>query len=147
VTIRKGTDLNIPLIVKKIERWAIDRLTAFGANARTHSDEQISQIAASIEEFGFVNPILVGGDGVIVAGHARLRAAQKLGMREVPVIVLGHLTEIQRRALVIADNQLALNAAPRSLREAAEYTHKGQSYTGARSVSGPESANLLKQRR
>src|SRR5580704_9318313 len=98
------------ITVQQIEHWEIERLISFPGNARTHTREQIAQIAASIAEFGFVNPILVGTDAVIIAGHARLLAAQKLGMREVPVIVLGHLSETQRRALVIADNQLALNA-------------------------------------
>ena len=72
--------------------------------------EQVVQVAGSINEFGFVNPILVGPDNVIIAGHARFGAAQKLGLTEVPVIVLRHLSEAQRRALVIADNRLALNA-------------------------------------
>src|SRR6266851_1659518 len=88
----------------------IDQLVPYQKNARTHSDEQIAQIAASIQAFGWTNPILVGPDYVVIAGHARLAAAKKLGMSEVPVIVLGHLSEAQRRALVIADNQLALNA-------------------------------------
>jgi ParB-like chromosome segregation protein Spo0J len=78
--------------------------------ARTHSDAQIAQIAASIKEFGWTNPILVSGDDSIIAGHGRLMAARKLGMEEVPVIVLDHLSKSQQRALVIADNQLALNA-------------------------------------
>ena len=94
----------------QIELWPVDRLIPYARNARTHSDEQIAQVAASIAEFGFVNPVLVGADGVIIAGHARLLAARKLKMAEVPVIVLGHLTEAQRRALVLADNKLALNA-------------------------------------
>ena len=94
----------------QIEQWPIDRLIPYIRNARTHSDAQIAQVAASIAEFGFVNPVLVGADGVIIAGHARLLAARKLKMAEVPVIVLGHLTEAQRRALVLADNKLALNA-------------------------------------
>jgi DNA modification methylase len=93
-----------------IERWPIERLIPFARNPRTHSDEQVAQIAASIAEFGFVNPVLVGSDGVIIAGHARLAAARKLGLAEVPVIVLDHLSEAQRRALVIADNKLATNA-------------------------------------
>jgi DNA modification methylase len=88
----------------------VDQLVPYQKNARTHSDEQIAQIAASIQEFGWTNPILVGPDYVVIAGHARLAAAKKLRLTEVPVIVLGHLTEKQRRALVIADNQLALNA-------------------------------------
>ncbi|MGC8761991.1 MAG: site-specific DNA-methyltransferase [Bryobacteraceae bacterium] len=94
----------------QIERWPIERLIPFARNPRTHSDEQVAQVAASIAEFGFVNPILVAADGVIIAGHARLAAARKLGLAQVPVIVLAHLSEAQRRALVIADNRLALNA-------------------------------------
>jgi ParB/RepB/Spo0J family partition protein len=88
----------------------IDQLVPLQKNARTHSEEQIAQIVASIQEFGWTNPILVGPDYVIIAGHARWAAAKKLRMTEVPVIMLKHLTEAQRRALVIADNQLALNA-------------------------------------
>jgi DNA modification methylase len=94
----------------QVVRWPVDRLLPYARNARTHSDEQVAQIAASIAEFGWTNPILAGGDGVVIAGHARLQAARKLRMTEVPVIVLDHLTEAQRRALVIADNRLALNA-------------------------------------
>jgi hypothetical protein len=90
-----------------IEKRPLGRLTPYLGNARTHSDEQITQIAASIAEFGFINPILIGDDGVIIAGHGRLAAAKSLGMIEVPVIVLDHLTEAQRRALVIADNRIA----------------------------------------
>ena len=82
----------------------------YARNARTHSDAQVAQIAASIAEFGFTNPILAGSDGVIVAGHGRLAAAQKLGIETVPVVVLDHLTPTQRRALVIADNRIAENA-------------------------------------
>ncbi|MBM3748949.1 MAG: site-specific DNA-methyltransferase, partial [Acidobacteria bacterium] len=94
----------------EVRIWPVDRLLPYARNARTHSDEQIAQIAASIAEFRFTNPILVGLDNVIIAGHARLLAARKLGMTEVPVIVLDHLTPSQRRALVIADNRLALSA-------------------------------------
>jgi len=93
-----------------IERWPLERLIPYARNPRTHTEEQVAQIAASIAEFGFVNPVLVGADGVIVAGHARVMAARKLGMTEAPVIVLDHLSETQRRALVIADNRLAQNA-------------------------------------
>jgi DNA modification methylase len=93
-----------------IERWPLDRLIPYARNPRTHTEEQVAQIAASIAEFGFVNPVLVGADGVIIAGHARVMAARKLGLGEVPVIVLDHLSEVQRRALVIADNRLAENA-------------------------------------
>jgi DNA modification methylase len=85
-------------------------LIPFARNPRTHSDAQIAQIAASIAEFGFNSPILVDSNAGIIAGHGRLLAARKLGLKEVPVIVLDHLTEAQKRAYVIADNQLALNA-------------------------------------
>ncbi len=94
----------------QVVTWPVDRLIPFARNARTHSDEQVAQIAASIAEFGWTNPILAGGDGIVIAGHARLLAARKLRMTEVPVIVLDHLTETQRRALVLADNKLAMNA-------------------------------------
>ena len=99
-----------PLLVGHIEPRPVDQLVSYVNNARTHSKKQIRQIAASIREFGFVNPILIGPDNRIVAGHARLLAARKLGMQEVPVIILEHLTEAQCSALVLADNQLALNA-------------------------------------
>ena len=94
----------------QVQIWTIDRLLPYIRNARTHSDEQVAQVAASIREFGWTNPLLVAADGVIIAGHARLAAARKLKMIEVPVIVLDHLTEAQRRALVLADNRLALDA-------------------------------------
>jgi DNA modification methylase len=94
----------------RIEQWPVERLVPYARNARTHSDGQVAQVAASIAQFGFVNPILVGPDRVIIAGHARLLAARKLEMSEVPVIVLEHLSESERRALVIADNRLAANA-------------------------------------
>lgn len=85
-------------------------LIPFAKNARTHSDAQVAQIAASIREFGWTNPILVDGDNGIIAGHGRLLAARKLGMATVPVIELANLSEAQKRALIIADNKLALNA-------------------------------------
>ena len=94
----------------QVVTWPVDRLIPYIRNARTHSAEQVAQIAASIAEFGWTSPILAGSDGIIIAGHARLLAARKLGMTEVPVIVLDHLSEAQRRALVLADNKLALNA-------------------------------------
>lgn len=97
-------------LADKIERWPTTKLLPYARNARTHSEEQVAQIAASIAEFGFTNPILAGADGVIVAGHGRLAAAQKLGLSTVPVVVLDHLTPTQRRALVIADNRIAENA-------------------------------------
>ena len=88
----------------------VSALIPFAKNARTHSDAQVAQIAASIREFGWTNPILVDGDNGIIAGHGRLLAARKLGMATVPVIELAGLSEAQKRALVIADNKLALNA-------------------------------------
>ncbi len=94
----------------QVVTWPVEKLIPYARNARTHSDEQVAQIAASIAEFGWTNPILVGTDGIVIAGHARLQAARKLGMTEVPVIVLDHLSETKRRALVLADNRLALNA-------------------------------------
>ena len=94
----------------KIEQRLVADLIPYAANSRTHSDAQVAQIAASIKEFGWTNPILVSGDDTIIAGHGRLLAARKLAMVEVPVIVLDHLSKAQQRALVIADNQLALNA-------------------------------------
>ena len=91
-------------LADKLEHWPIERLLPYIRNARTHSEAQIAQIAASIAEFGFTAPILAGSDGVIVAGHGRLAAARKLGLATVPVVVLEHLTPTQRRALVIAEN-------------------------------------------
>jgi len=97
-------------MAQRIELWPLDRLKPYERNARTHSSEQVAQIAASIVEFGFTNPILVdSGDGII-AGHGRLQAARELGLSTVPVVVLDHLSDRQRRAYVLADNQLALNA-------------------------------------
>ena len=94
----------------QVVTWPVEKLIPYARNARTHSDDQVAQIAASIAEFGWTNPILAGADGIVIAGHARLLAARKLGMTEIPVIVLDHLSESQRRALVLADNRLALNA-------------------------------------
>ncbi|MCU1248123.1 MAG: modification methylase [Edaphobacter sp.] len=99
-----------PALAKHIEHWPLDRLIPYARNARTHSDSQIAQIAASIREFGFTSPILVDtGDGII-AGHGRLLAARQLKLDQVPVIVLDHLSETQKRAYIIADNKLAENA-------------------------------------
>ncbi len=92
------------------EKYPTDKLIPYARNSRTHNDEQVAQIVASIKEFGFTNPILIGADDVIIAGHGRLLAAQRMGLKEVPVVRLPHLTETQRRALVIADNKIALNA-------------------------------------
>src|SRR5580658_8860790 len=94
----------------RVELWPISKLIPRVTNPRTHTPEQVKQVAASIKEFGWTNPILVGADNDVIAGHARLLAARQLRLTEVPVIQLGHLSEAQRRALVIADNQLALNA-------------------------------------
>jgi DNA modification methylase len=94
----------------EIEKWPITRLIPRVTNPRTHTSEQVAQVAASMKEFGWTNPILVGADKDVIAGHARLLAARQLGLSEVPVIQLGHLSDAQRRALVIADNQLALSA-------------------------------------
>ena len=97
-------------MAKRLEMWPVKRLVPYERNSRTHSPEQIAQIKASIQEFGFTAPILVDGDDGILAGHGRLEAAKDLGMAEVPVVVLDHLTAAQKRAYVIADNKLALNA-------------------------------------
>jgi ParB-like chromosome segregation protein Spo0J len=107
-TARSTTGPNIDI---KIELWPIERLIPRANNPRTHSREQVARIAASIEAFGWTNPVLVDGDDGILAGHARVLAGHKLGMKEVPVIVLRHLSPAQRRALVIADNQLAIAGA------------------------------------
>lgn len=95
---------------QQIEHIQLDVLFPYARNSRTHSDEQVAQIAASIREFGFTNPVLIDGSGGIIAGHGRVMAARKLKLSEVPCIRLGHLTEAQRRAYVIADNRLALNS-------------------------------------
>jgi DNA modification methylase len=90
--------------------WPLERLRPYERNARTHSPEQVAQIVASITEFGFTNPILVDGADGILAGHGRLAAAKDMGLAKVPVIVIDHLSAAQRRAYILADNQLALNA-------------------------------------
>src|SRR5260370_35246598 len=95
----------------QVQLWSVEKLIPYGRNARTHSDEQVAQIAASILQFGWTNPILVGADCVVIAGHARLAAARKLGMSEVPVIVLDHLSETQRLALIIPRNLLEQRSA------------------------------------
>lgn len=94
----------------KIEQISTENLIPYARNSRTHSPEQVAQIAGSIREFGFTNPVLIDADNGIIAGHGRVMAAQKLGLAKVPCIRLAHLTETQRRAYVIADNKLALNA-------------------------------------
>lgn len=93
-----------------IEYKSTGELVPYVNNSRTHSEQQVQQVAASIKEFGFTNPILIDHDGGIIAGHGRLQAAQLLSLDEVPTITLEGLTEAQRKAYVIADNQLAMNA-------------------------------------
>src|SRR5712692_456552 len=97
-------------MARRIEVWHIERLTPYERNARTHSDHQIRQIANSIAEFGFSHPILVDTQAGIIAGHARLLAARQLKLPQVPVIVLSHLSDAQKRAYILADNRLALDA-------------------------------------
>lgn len=95
---------------ENIERIALETLVPYARNARTHSEAQVAQIAASIREFGFTNPVLVAGDNTIIAGHGRVMAARKLGLDVVPCLRLAHLTDAQRRTYILADNKLALNA-------------------------------------
>lgn len=93
-----------------IEMLPTAGLVPYARNSRTHSPEQVAQIAGSIREFGFTNPVLIDAENGIIAGHGRIMAAQKLGLEKVPCIRLGYLTEAQKRAYIIADNKLALNA-------------------------------------
>ena len=92
------------------KQQAVEDLIPYARNARTHSDEQVDKIAASIREFGFLNPVITDGDNGIVAGHGRVMAAKKLGMDEVPTVEAAHLTDAQKRAYILADNRLALDA-------------------------------------
>jgi len=94
----------------KVERWPIDRLIPYAGNARTHSADQVDQIAASIREWGWTNPVLVGEDNTLIAGHGRVLAARKLRISEVPVMVATGWSEAQKKAYAIADNKLAVNA-------------------------------------
>jgi len=107
---QKDINLMTKKMVDRIEIWPIDRLIPYAGNPLLHPDEQLAQIAASIHENGMVNPILVDKHGNVIAGHGRIFASQRLGMTELPVIVLDHLTEAQARALRIADNKIAANA-------------------------------------
>jgi ParB family transcriptional regulator, chromosome partitioning protein len=95
---------------QQIEQVSIEALIPYARNSRTHSDAQVAQIAASIKEFGFTNPVLIDEDGGIIAGHGRTLAARKLGLDEVPCLRLAYLSEAQKKAYIIADNKLALNA-------------------------------------
>src|SRR4051812_25141996 len=92
-----------------VERWPIERLIPFARNARTHSEAQVSQIAASIREWGWTSPVLVGEDGTIIAGHGRVLGARKLRIKDVPVMVAAGWSEAQKKAYAIADNKLTLN--------------------------------------
>jgi ParB-like chromosome segregation protein Spo0J len=94
----------------KVTKKRVEELTPYSRNSRTHSDAQVAQIAASIREFGFINPVLVDAENNIIAGHGRVLAARKLGLEEVPCVLHDHLTETQRKAYILADNKLALNA-------------------------------------
>jgi ParB-like chromosome segregation protein Spo0J len=94
----------------KVQEIEIEKLIPYARNSRIHSDEQVAQIAASIKEFGWTNPILIDGENGIIAGHGRLSAARKLGLKKIPVIELSHLSPTQKKALIIADNKLALNS-------------------------------------
>jgi ParB-like chromosome segregation protein Spo0J len=104
------SDVSIPAMAKRLEMWPLDRLRPYANNARVHSERQVEQIAASIREFGFTAPILVDSADGILAGHGRLQAAHLLGLATVPVVVLDHLDEVQRRAYLLADNRLAEGA-------------------------------------
>jgi ParB family chromosome partitioning protein len=94
----------------QIEQVATADLIPYARNARTHSESQVAQIAGSIQEFGFTNPVLIDSENGIIAGHGRVMAAQKLGLQSVPCIRLGHLSEVQKRAYILADNRIALNS-------------------------------------
>jgi len=94
----------------KVIKKRVEELIPYSRNSRTHSDAQVAQIAASIREFGFMNPVLVDAENNIIAGHGRVLAARKLGLEEVPCVLHDHLTETQRKAYILADNKLALNA-------------------------------------
>ena len=95
----------------KLEYRAVDLLIPYARNAKQHSDAQVAQIAASIREFGWGAPILIDGANNVIAGHGRLLAARKLGLIEVPVVPMEHLTDTQRRALILADNKIGENAS------------------------------------
>jgi ParB-like chromosome segregation protein Spo0J len=94
----------------KIEQINIEDLIPYAMNARTHSDAQVAQIAGSIKEFGFNNPVLIDAENGLIAGHGRVMAGRKLGLKQVPAIRLGHLTDTQKKAFILADNKIALNS-------------------------------------
>ena len=97
-------------MLRAIKTALVDNLIPYAMNSRTHSDTQVTQIAASIKEFGFLNPVIVDGNNGIIAGHGRVLAAKKLNLTEVPIVEASHLTEAQKKAYIIADNKLAINA-------------------------------------
>ena len=103
-------DLGVTERQLAVEYRPLDSLVPYARNARTHSEAQVAEIAGSIRAFGFTNPVLIAEDGTLIAGHGRVLAARKLGMETVPAIVLSGLSETQRRALVLADNRIAMNA-------------------------------------
>lgn len=94
----------------QLEHLPLAALTPYAKNARTHSAAQLAQLVASLQQFGFTNPILIDAQGGIIAGHGRFLAAQQLGLATVPCLRLAHLSEVQKRAYILADNRLALNA-------------------------------------
>lgn len=95
--------------VLKVEMWPIGKVLPYASNAKVHPERQISEITASIKQFGFVSPVLVDGKGVLIAGHGRILAAKNMGFKKVPVIKLGHLSEDEAKALRIADNSIAIS--------------------------------------
>ena len=108
---RRTAEHGLVALADRIELWPIHRLRPYERNPRTHSEAQVDQIAASMVQFGWTNPVLVDEQGGLLAGHGRLLAARKLGLEEVPVIRFEHLSEAQKRACVLADNQLGRRAA------------------------------------
>ena len=112
IPLKKGDDVKTKneWPADHVERRSVESLIPYARNARTHSDEQVAQIAASIKEWGWTTPVLVDEEGQIIAGHGRVMAARKLGIEEIPVMVASGWTEAQRRAYVLADNKLALNS-------------------------------------
>jgi hypothetical protein len=129
----------------KVISASVTKLIPYANNARTHSDAQVAQIAASIREFGWTNPILIDGDNNVIAGHGRLMAARKLALEEVPAIVLDHLSTAQRKALILADNKLALNSGwdDELLKVELADLHEADFDLGKMGFTAQELANLL----
>ena len=132
---------------QELESLEVSKLIPYARNSRTHSEEQVIQIAGSIQEFGFTNPVLVGTENDIIAGHGRVMAAKKLGISKVPCIRLGHLSDAQKKAYIIADNKLALNAGWDEELLAIELTelNEGEFDLGLTGFSEEEIAELLNQ--